>query len=429
MNNTKNDIAWELLFEQHNILTEVMECGEFIISSIDINKHREARLMTKFDHQSQLPHIFKENKLALLPISRGGYKIGEYEIFKPFETEQKLVVDYVSFPTYLESIDYNNITSESIAINCAIVSNILHKFTGEQDLYSTVNGRMGSSQFNFYVKTTKGESQINVENAQIEIDGGYEGNRALYLIEAKNYISADFLVRQLYYPYRLWASKLCKPICPIFLTYSNGIFHLREYAFEDVNRYNSIRLLKEAQYSILVEQSINIEQINSIIEKIEAVEEPEIPFPQADSFKRIINICEQLKERKFLSKAEITENYDFESRQADYYSNATRYLELAEKCKNSAGVVGIRLSSIGQHIFNLTIEKRQVEFIKQILSHSVFKSAIKRWFELGGEPSTDDLVNIMKNSNLYNIDKYSTTYGRRASTVRAWINWILDQVE
>ena len=81
-------------------------------------------------------------------------------------------------------------------------------------------------------------------NSQIEIDGGYEGDSSLNLIEAKNYISDDFLIRQLYYPYRLWSNKIGKRVRPIFLTYSNGIFHLREYEFVTPELYNSIRLIQ-----------------------------------------------------------------------------------------------------------------------------------------------------------------------------------------
>jgi hypothetical protein len=38
------------------------------------------------------------------------------------------------------------------------------------------------------------------------------------------------------------------------------------------------------------------------------------------------------------------------------------------------------------------------------------------------------IVEIMKNSKLYNIDSDST-YFRRASTILGWINWILKQIK
>ncbi|WP_423231967.1 hypothetical protein PVA48_15010 [Akkermansia sp. JRP_AM1] len=55
MNRYKNDIAWEQIFEKHRILDAIKSKGRVTISSTDINEFREARLMTKFDHRSQLP--------------------------------------------------------------------------------------------------------------------------------------------------------------------------------------------------------------------------------------------------------------------------------------------------------------------------------------------------------------------------------------
>jgi hypothetical protein len=45
---------------------------------------------------------------------------------------------------------------------------------------------------------------------------------------------------------------------------------------------------------------------------MKTVKEPELPFPQADRFDRVINLCELLKQKGFLSKEEITQNYDFD---------------------------------------------------------------------------------------------------------------------
>ncbi|MCR5861239.1 hypothetical protein LRS05_03350 [Flavobacterium sp. J372] len=58
MSSSKNDIAWVKLFEEHKLLEAIQITGYAIISSKTINDEREARLMTKFDHRSQLPKIF-----------------------------------------------------------------------------------------------------------------------------------------------------------------------------------------------------------------------------------------------------------------------------------------------------------------------------------------------------------------------------------
>ena len=425
MSKSKNDIAWEAIFEEYRILDRLAKNDRVSISSMEINEFREARLMTKFDHRSQLPELFVEHKLSILPTSRGTYEIGAFETFCDFNKEDVEIVP-VNFPTFLESIDYKDITSESIAINCAFISKILHDFTGEENLFPTVSGRMSSSLFDFAINSKQKTFRINVENSQIEIDGGFEGDNSLNLIEAKNYISDDFLIRQLYYPYRLWSDKIVKRVRPIFLTYSNGIFDLREYEFTNPELYNSIRLLQHKKYA-LQERDINIENIQNILDNVQVTKEPELPFPQADSFERVINLCELLKQKGFISKEDITHNYDFDHRQTDYYSNAAKYLGLIEgRCENQQ--IGCTLTQDGIRIFNLPIVERQLEFVRLILSRAAFKNTLKLYFDKGDVPTKDEVIEIMKNARLYNIDS-EQTYRRRASTVISWINWILELIE
>ncbi|MDE6507421.1 MAG: transcriptional regulator [Alistipes sp.] len=425
MNKSKNDKAWALVFEHHHILERLANNERITISSGEINNFREARLMTKFDHRSQLPQLFIEHNLSILPTSRGTYEIGPFETFCDFDKDE-IDVTPIEFPVFLESIDYRDITNESMAINCAFASKILHDFTKEEHLYPTVCGRMGSSLFDFTIQSKLGSFNVNVENSQIEIDGGYEGDESLSLIEAKNYISDDFLIRQLYYPYRLWSNKIQKRVRPIFLTYSNGIFHLREYEFTDPMLYNSVRLVKHKKYAVQ-EGAINMEIIQNILNDIQIAEEPELPFPQADSFARVINLCELLKQKGFISKDDITQNYDFDHRQTDYYSNAGKYLGLIDIVRENEQI-GCSLTERGIHIFSLPIIDRQLEFVKLILAHEVFRNTLKLYFDKGNVPTKDEVVEIMYDSKLYNIDS-EHTYRRRASTVVSWINWILELME
>lgn len=59
------------------------------------------------------------------------------------------------------------------------------------------------------------KGMIKVQNAQLEIDAGYENEKAFCICEAKNVLAEQVLIRQLYYPYRLWKSKISKPVIPI----------------------------------------------------------------------------------------------------------------------------------------------------------------------------------------------------------------------
>lgn len=424
---SKNNLAWNEIFGRYNIVAKISDNGHALITSSQINEFREARLMTKFDHTSQLPEIFTANNLSILPTSRGEYIIGSFDTFLEFEHDT-VEISHIEFPTYLESLDYQNISSEATAINCAFVSKILHDFTTEETLTPTVSGRMSSSNFNFDINSAKGNFRVNVNNSQVEIDGGFEGEKSLSLIEAKNYISEDFLVRQLYYPYRLWTDKIYKPVRPIFLTYTNGIFHLREYAFRNINHYNSAVLINQKKYAV-TEGSFNIETLQEILDKTKIIKEPEIPFPQADNFERIINLCELLNVKDFLTKEEITQNYDFDDRQTDYYSNAAKYLGLLEIGRDTvSGQIGCYLTSKGKRIFNINLIDRQKEFVGLIVSHAVFNQTLLAYFKDGSIPSKDEIVEIMKHSKLHNINSDSTYY-RRASTITGWINWIMNQIE
>ncbi len=425
MSNTLNDIYWTKLFSKHNILDQVSKNGSFEITSKQINEFREARLMTKFDFRVQLPKVFSENKLSILPISRGAYIISDFETFKDFESDNPTPIK-IDFPNYLESIKYDNITSEATALNCAYVTGIIDKFVQDEQVKPTVSGRMGSSSFDFNIKTQKSDLNIIVNNSQIEIDGGYEGLESLSLIEAKNSISNDFLVRQVYYPYKLWVDKINKEVKSIFMTYSNGIFHFREYYFEDPNHYNSLILKREEKY-IIRDGAINFEVIQKITYEADIKKELEVPFPQADSFDRVINIGELLNENGYLSRDYITLNYDFDVRQTNYYTDAGRYLGLIDKTTIN-GDVNFYLTNLGKRIFNLNINDRQIEFIKLILSHRVFNQVMKSYLENSEQPNRDKIIEQMKLAKLYNISSDSTFY-RRSSTVLSWVNWIIDQVE
>ena len=424
MSDSLNDTAWQKIFDKYDILPKIQLDGFTNVTATQLNEFRQARLMTKFDHQSQLPKIFTDNSLSILPISRGSYVLGQLETFHKFEKSTTDII-HVEFPPFIQSLNYREISSEATAINCAFVAKILHDFTAEVDLYPTVSGRMSSSTFECKVSTSSGLLNVRVENSQLEIDGGYEGESGLILLEAKNYISGDFLIRQLYYPYVLWSRKIGKTVRPIFLTYSNGIFHLREYVFDDINHYNSVRLIRERKYSIQ-ETSINMELVQRILDEVRVVPEPEIPFPQADSFARVINLLELLKQKGSLLKAEITSNYDFDQRQTNYYTRAVMYLGLAQ-IKAVDGVSAYVLTEEGERLFSMALVDRQIEFIKRILSHAPFNKVLKLHLTTGMMPSKDAIVEIMKECKVYRVGEEST-YLRRASSIKGWINWILGSI-
>ena len=423
---TTNKEAWQLLFDKYNILEEINQNGYFKITAKQINEFREARLMTKFDNSANLPELFKDNNLAILPITSNSYMIARFQTYKKFEETEDEEIIKINFPEYIQSLDYNNITSEALAINCAYITQILEDFLEEEDLVPTISGKMGSGNFEFKIGKNGTETEylnIAVQNSRIEIDGGFEGINSLALVEAKNVISDDFMVRQLYYPYRLWKNKINKPVRPVYMVYSNGIFYVYEYKFENDENYSSIKLVKSKKYSI-EDTEIDIQDIQDVFNNVNGFdEEPEIAFPQADSFERVINLCELLLDEP-RTKSDITENYAFDERQTNYYTDAARYLGLVSKNRTDGNIV-FELTEVGRKILNLRYKQRQLEFVKLILKHNAFYDYLRLYFENSDRPTTLDTIEIMKHCDLYNIESEST-YKRRASTIRGWVEWILD---
>lgn len=425
MSESLNDTAWNQLFGDLNILETIRETGRFEITGPQIKRVREPRLMTKIDYRSNLPKIFADNNLSILPTARGTYVIGVFETFHNFNTEEAAIIKVEPGP-FFQSLDYTNIYSEANALNCAFQAGILQHFVGDESLSLTVNGRMSSGIFSFKVNSNDTPFEITVANSQIEIDGGYEGSDSLYLVEAKNNIADDFLIRQLYYPFKLWSSKITKNVRPIFLTYSNGVFELREYKFTDVDVYNSLELIKHSKY-VIQDGVINTEIIEGLRASVAVVREPGIPFPQANAFERVINLTELVHDKGMLTKEEITIEYAFAGRQSDYYMNAARYLGLVQTTEVDGQIV-CTLTQRGENLFGLSITERQKAFIRYISEHGAFNEVLKRTLQEGAVPDRGVIVNIMKASGLYKINS-DDTYERRASTVIAWINWILKQIQ
>ena len=419
-----NDAAWENLFDKYHILDEIAQNGKFVISASQIKEFREPRLMTKFDHKINLPGIFASNNLSILPITRGEYIISSFSAYEEF-SESSPDVQRISIPPHIQSLSPQFLVSETIALNCASACGILNDFLEDDGLIPTVSGRMSSGNFEFGINTSSRVQNVSVCNTQIEIDAAYEGIHYLSLFEAKRDLSDDFLIRQLYYPFRVWNERVTKMVKPIFLIFSNGMFNLYQYQFDDPRNYNSLRLVKQKNYVIATE--ICLADIENILQNVPLIQEPAIAFPQADRMSRIINLIELLNEKP-MTKQDITSEYAFDERQTNYYTDAGRYLGLIDKVHDEDGNILFLLSACGRHIMNLEYKERQLALVTQILMHRVFNETLKLHLRCGEMPDKQTIIQIMRDSNLYRVEADST-YWRRSSTVIGWVNWILETIE
>jgi hypothetical protein len=423
---TANDRAWETLFETHKILEEVARNGCFEIEAAQINKQRESRLMAKFDHLVNLPDIFRENHLSILPISRSKYVIGKFDTHLKVKYDSEIEVIPFEFPPGIESIDYTNLYSESSALHCAFNIGIIDDLFGEKTAY-TVSGRMSTESFDFNIINSLANKpySIKVKNSQCEIDAGFESNNYFVLIEAKNYAIDDFLIRQLYYPYRLWSKKITKKVIPVLMTYSNDIFSFFIYEFSNDKDYNSLQLITQKNYTIAPEE-IQRSDVDLVLNNIKVIAEPDVPFPQADKFERVVDLLSLLLERD-LTKDDITENYEFDRRQTDYYTNAGLYIGLIENYKDSlTKKVTFCLTSEGRSILHKRPKLKYLDLINKILERQVFYLVFQLALKQGGIPPEDAICKIISENR---PDINDTTIKRRYYTVRGWISWIWFQIQ
>lgn len=424
--NISADDAWKKLIEKYNIIEEVQKNGYFKIKASQIKEFKEPRLMAKWDSTESLPEVLRRNKLNILPDSRSSYVVSDFILYEKIPELEEHVknMDYVELPEY-ETINVKNISSESNAINVLILSGILDDFLDTEENVATFNGRMGTGEFDFDVDSFSDiKRHIKVKNAQCEIDGGFENDESVVIMEAKNVVHEDFHIRQLYYPYRLWKSKVNKPIRLVFSVYSNMIYRLFEYRFRILEDYSSIELVKAKNYS-LQDTTITIEELQEVRNNTEVVTDDEmtstkIPFPQANSMDRVISLLENLNDNPMTS-LDISNLMQFETRQSDYYFNAGKYLGLFEK-KQEEGRIDIVLTNLGTTIFKLNYKERQLKLVQLILSHKIFADMFDIVIKTGALPEKDVIENDMRILNVCG----ESLIERRMSTVLGWIKWMFN---
>ena len=146
-------------------------------------------------------------------------------------------------------------------------------------------------------------------------------------------------------------------------------------------------------------------------------EKREIPFPQANSFAKIIKII-KIQDEKLLSDVSYLKQLLSlgSARQIDYYLSACEFLGLVTKdrCFTEHGI------ALRQTDFNLFILKTS----QLIVSKPVFGEAFFSEFIFGRQLKKEEMAQLI--SDLYNITNLAVCE-RRASTVRNWLDWIYKQ--
>ena len=423
----KTESAWNAILEDYNIVENIESYGSYEIKASEIKKYREPRLMVKWDSIDNLPKALKRNSLNVIPNSRGSYIISDFNLYEQFPvlTKATTKIEHIDIPK-LETIDVDEITTESAAIYVLLISGVIQKFLDTGDFFITFSGRMGTGEFDFNIDRKKNEPiGIHVDRAQCEIDAGLENDECVVIIEAKNVLHPDFNVRQLYFPYRCWDKKVDKPIRLLYSVYTNKVFRLYEYVFEDKYNYSSIKCVKSGLFS-LENTVITLNELVRIVESTKVIYKDRqgtglIPFPQADVFERIISLLDILSNEP-LDTIEIADVMEFHERQSDYYYNAGKYLGIFEK-KTMDDRIKVCVTSLGMTLVRLPYREKQIEFVRLLAQHKLFNRLLLNTFKNKKVPCRKVVVQEILDLRIFGDNPSMSTVIRRAATVRKWLEW------
>ena len=426
-----NDEAWDKIFTVLHLLDDIDHQGFVYVTADDLKRAsggREPRLLAKIDRKNLRPKIFESHQLSILPVENGKYIIFKDELLKTYFS-LKPVLSAIIPEEYLpgrdfseyQSLDIQNISSESQAIDYANLVSLLKTFTNERELNLTIRGRQRSGSFS--VRIPINHHIVKVSGVQIEVDAGYESPKRIYLFEAKMGRVEDFNIRQLYYPYKNWTQKTLKEVISLFFIYTNGLFYIIQFAFG--TEYGELHFIRGRCYTINepVKQRITLQ---NLIQSIDIESEPAVPYPQANDLDKVIDLVTNYP-NGLTNKTAIAEFFEFDERQGDYYANAAIYLGLLKRGRPRSSE--FELTREGEFI-STSQNRSQRNFIllQQLLKSPSFNEIIKlsnekRWNLTASD--TEILIPIIQKNTGLN----ETTARRRASTVFSWLKWINDTME
>jgi len=367
----------------------------------------EPRLMASIDSAEKLPKVFRECGVFILPVSPDRYVLvkgkGFHEL-EPVEGEPRRFS--ARLPFNMTMLAYG--TGETRYLLHAYHAGVLSHFTGVREMYQTTGGKMRTGSFEFRVD---GSPPIRVEGAGMEIDAGFEGRSDVLLFEAKPRPRKSFLIRQLYYPFRLAREVSQKAVRAFFFVADprDHTYALWEYSWEDPLDYEAIRLVRKEKYLI--------EEVAPPMDRFETIEpDPQLDIvPQADDFQKVADFP-LLVASGIDTARKWAEHYGISTRQGSYYREASEAMGLVSM-EDSHYV----LTPEGRRYVSLEPQSRADFLAERVLRiplmNRIFRLVKERPAQGLGK---EEIARVIEQTSHLR----GTTPGRRASTVISYFAWL-----
>lgn len=183
-----------------------------------------------------------------MPIKNGTYLFTKKNIFYKLEYLEKNIINLDK--------DNNSILNNIGGSESNIINNLLNCGIFESEKYMNerikyifpIQGRHYCS-----FKMNFNSEIININSVQYEIDGSFESDNKIMLIECKNKKIESFNIRQIYYPYRAVYEhvKNKKEIICLYIVKIKDIIYIWNLKFRDHNNPNSIECIDYNRYKFI----------------------------------------------------------------------------------------------------------------------------------------------------------------------------------
>lgn len=370
--------------------------------------------MAKMDTRGSLPSCFHDMGVFVLPTSNGEYVIvrGEgYHDLEPIESSIQTFPSVVPFELVSPGVGQ----SEMQYIDQAYNAGLLEHFADVEGLYLSVRGRKYSPAFKFRVDRSP---VIETKGVQVEIDGGFEGEDEFIPLEAKIGPARDFIIRQLYYPFRFWregfgARGSAKTVRPMFFVYDpqGQVYNFWEYQFLEATDYASIAPVKSGRFR-LAWKPLAVGPFRDVSPD-EGGSRRRI-VPQADDVAKIGEIPFLIL-RGIETASELAKHFRFDKRQSSYYTQAAEALGLIELRGSH-----YHLTGLGSDYARKSAPARNEMLCKLMLQLPIFNEALAMMLVAPGQSLTNDHIKELIHKRGYS----GTTPGRRARTILSWFEWM-----
>lgn len=251
-----SDKSWQKIFDDCAMQKHDFSTSPFILTGAQIKRscqnfkktaEKEVRILCKQDSREDRPAVFRKNNLFILPIKNGTYAIVEgegYVDIPEIKSKPKIYQSKLGFPLDTSQVG----DSEMQHLDYAYAASLIRTFMQDDSFVLTIRGRKYTPEFSFSVGAHS--QTLDVRSVQTEVDAGYESKDKVLLVEAKNSGESNVIIRQMYYPFRQWQSFTKKPVHLLFFEKRGDEYCVWRFAFDEVNRYDSVRIVDSARFQI-----------------------------------------------------------------------------------------------------------------------------------------------------------------------------------